>query len=126
MKQFKDFFTINLLILFFVFTACNKDDGDDHNLGTLTDPVASFSWTGNDTPPPVIIQFINSSQYADTYEWNFGDNSMTSTVKNPTHTYHNTSNKPRNYTITLKSIDSKTDKENIRSRVLVVQPDSKK
>lgn len=121
MKRFKGAFIAAIVFSFLISSSCGKDD-EEHNVLTLTDPISSFSWTGNDGPAPVTIVFQNHSQYADTYEWKFGDNSMPSTVKNPTHTYHNTSNKPKNFTVTLTVKDTKTDKENTRSKVLVVQP----
>ncbi len=122
MKRFKTYFILSLLISVFILTSCNKDDGDEHNLSTLTDPIASFSWIGNDKPAPVTVQFSNTSQNSDQYEWKFGDNSMPSTVKNPSHTYNNTSNKPKNITVTLTATDSKTERSNTRSRVITIQP----
>jgi PKD repeat protein len=122
MKQFKILFTLAVFFISLGFSSCNTDDDDDHNVGTLTDPISSFSWTGNDKPAPVTEQFVNNSQNADQYEWNFGDNSMPSTVKNPSHTYHNNTNKPKSFYVTLKVTDSNTNKSNTRSRTIVIQP----
>jgi gliding motility-associated-like protein len=43
--------------------------------------------------------FINTSSNADSYVWNFGDGSGTSTVFSPTHSFP--SEEPGNYTVTL-------------------------
>lgn len=55
-------------------------------------PTASFDIFSNE----LIISLNNTSNDADSYAWNFGDDA-TSTEKNPMHTY----SKPGNYTITL-------------------------
>ena len=55
-------------------------------------PTADFSTVVSD----LIVDFTNLSQYADTYEWNFGDGN-TSSEENPTHTYSESGN----YTVTL-------------------------
>lgn len=46
---------------------------------------------------PVEVAFTNTSLKAETYEWNFGDNSATSTELNPKHRYTHSGN----YTVTL-------------------------
>jgi PKD repeat protein len=49
-------------------------------------PVADFYFTGDNVPAPCTIQFINTSENADTYLWTFGDGE-TSTEESPTHYY---------------------------------------
>ena len=60
-------------------------------------PTADFSSVVSD----LIVDFTNLSQYADTYEWNFGDGN-TSSEENPTHTYTESGN----YTVTLVATNS--------------------
>lgn len=59
-------------------------------------PIAGFtgSFTGC---RPLTINPINTSQFAATYLWDFGDGMGTSTAVNPSYTYYNAGN----YTITL-------------------------
>ncbi|MCB9328623.1 MAG: PKD domain-containing protein [Lewinellaceae bacterium] len=45
-------------------------------------PVASFSYNGNAN----VVQFVNTSQNAETYSWDFGDGT-TSSEMSPSHTY---------------------------------------
>ncbi len=46
---------------------------------------------------PFLVSFIDQSQGAETWEWDFGDGSPVSTLQNPTHTYWN----PGFYTVKL-------------------------
>ena len=50
------------------------------------EPVASFEAAVPAQPAPVDVQFTNTSQHADRYEWDFGDG-QTSTEENPSHQY---------------------------------------
>lgn len=51
------------------------------------DPISSFSYAGtNETP--AVVTFFNNSKNANSYFWDFGDNT-TSTEVNPTKTYQN-------------------------------------
>jgi PKD repeat protein len=52
------------------------------------EPVASFTTDkpGNFAAPGVLIHFTNTSEYATSYLWDFGDGA-TSTVTSPTHSY---------------------------------------
>lgn len=53
----------------------------------LSSPVANFVFTPNEvTIPNQPVSFINYSQFADEYIWNFGD-SVTSSELNPQHNY---------------------------------------
>jgi PKD repeat protein len=74
--------TIGLIVLLvLVGFRCNRDDDTISNK-----PAAKFSVSGYENPIPAPITFINISQNAVTYEWNFGDGG-TSTQSNPTHSY---------------------------------------
>ncbi|GAA4272045.1 PKD domain-containing protein [Aquimarina gracilis] len=77
-----------LLVITVAFLGC--EDDDDTNLPQV---VASFAQTINEDTGTV--SFINLSENADSYEWDFGDGS-TSTETNPTKTYQTGS-----YTVVL-------------------------
>jgi gliding motility-associated-like protein len=63
-------------------------------------PMAQFSMTPNSiTSFNNQVQFFNNSINADTYEWDFGDQSSISTLENPVHSYDEVGNVL--YTITL-------------------------
>lgn len=110
---------IPLLLVLVLAVACNKkEDPPDYYVNT---PIAGFTWTGNDGPAPVTVQFVNTSLNADQFEWEFGDG-QTSTQRDPSHTYQNTTNKPKNLTVVLKATDSGTGLFQRRSKVIVIQP----
>ncbi|MEL6922690.1 MAG: PKD domain-containing protein, partial [Bacteroidota bacterium] len=68
------------------------------NYVTIADPVASFSITdAYASCPPLIAEFVNSSQNADKWEWDFGDDSGTADLENPPHVY----TQPGSYTVSL-------------------------
>jgi PKD repeat protein len=114
-----------ILILVFVILAlsgCKKEDEDDlANITTLTLPIASFSYTGNDQPSPATIQFTNTSEYADVFAWDFGDGGS-STEVNPTHIYFNSSDKPKSFLVKLTATDTYSEKSNTRSRSITILP----
>ena len=100
-------------------TFCNKnEDIPDFYVNT---PIAGFDWTGNEGPAPVTVQFINTSEYADKFEWTFGDGGS-STAHDPVHTFHNSGTEPKNYNVILKATDSSTGQFQRKSRVIVIQP----
>lgn len=51
-------------------------------------PVSQFTLDAQSGCAPLTVQFTNSSLYADTYTWDFGDGTSAS-APNPTHTYYN-------------------------------------
>jgi gliding motility-associated-like protein len=55
---------------------------------------------------PFKSSFINSTQNANTYSWNFGDGSPASTIANPVHIYTNTTTAAITYTAQLISTSS--------------------
>lgn len=110
---------LKLVPFIFLLLACSKGkDQPDYYVDT---PIAGFSWTGNEGPAPVTVQFVNSSEYADIFEWNFDDGG-TSTETNPQHTFYNNGTKPKNFNVVLKATDSGTGLYQRRSRVIVIQP----
>jgi len=72
---------ISFALLMLLQFGCNKKDNTP---GTSTD--ADFSIAGFEAAAPCTITFINTSQQATSYFWNFGDGT-TSNLSNPTHTY---------------------------------------
>ncbi len=71
-----------------VFMSCSDDE-------EIPKPVAGFTFT-IDAATGGIVTFTNTSQNADTYAWDFGDNTF-STLENPQKTYLANGN----YTVTL-------------------------
>ncbi len=59
-------------------------------------PVADFTPLDTSGCPPLTVEFNNTSMYADTYTWDFGDGTFSS-EKNPTHTFYES----RQYNIKL-------------------------
>ena len=93
MKQF----TFGLLLLLFV-ASCSK-------------PIAQFKTNATKYMAPADVQFTNTSQKADRYEWDFGDG-QTSTQEAPIHHY----TKSGNYNVVLKAIKGekvKTTKQKV-------------
>lgn len=60
-------------------------------------PFALFDMSKDGGVPPFEITFTNKSENTDTYVWDFGDNTPTTTEKSPKHTYTASGT----YTITL-------------------------
>lgn len=69
----------------------------DHNI-IVADPVAQFEGDPlYESCPPLLTTFTNQSINANSFEWNFGDNSGLSDNENPAHLY----NEPGLYDVTL-------------------------
>lgn len=85
MKKYLKLASLFAVILILI-AACSKD---------TPAPTATFTATveGN------VVTFAVTATDAESYEWNFGDGSVVSTIKNPTHTY---TEYGQNYTVTLK------------------------
>lgn len=77
-----------LLVLLTLFVSCTEEP--------TTPPVADFSYEVSETNS-LEVTFTDLSQGAETYSWDFGDNTGTSTDTSPTYTYENGGN----YTVTL-------------------------
>lgn len=74
---------------------CSNEDSINVEVNPL--PVASFSLNQSNR----YFTFLNQSQYANSYRWDFGDGNN-STEKDPAHTYSQNGN----YTITLKALNT--------------------
>jgi|GEM_PF-888822 len=82
-------------------------------------PIAQFSYapdviTVNDTK----VQFTNSSMYADTYEWTFGDGGTEMGEENPEHEYPFVGN--ISYTVTLTAIND-NGCEDVTEQILPIE-----
>jgi PKD repeat protein len=70
------------------------------NVGVCPIPVTSFTVNMTNGCTPLTVQFSDNSTVTPTFwNWTFGDNSGTSTIQNPIHTY----TAAGNYTVTLIS-----------------------
>jgi PKD repeat protein len=89
-------------------------------------PIAAFSYTGNDGPAPVTIQFTNYSETIITdscdYLWTFGTNGPNSMEKNPTHVFSNGGSDVKVYMVSLKVIDLVSNLSQTRSIPIEIQP----
>lgn len=116
---------ITILLIFTIailLTGCAKVDEEDRkNVGTLTLPVASFYFTGNEGPAPVTVTFHNTSQYSDKWLWTF-HNGSTSSEFEPVFTYSNNSGEEKTFLVTLKATDTYTGETNTRSKSVLVLP----
>ncbi len=110
---------INFVAVWALVISCSKKENPpDYYVNT---PIAGFSWSGNDGPAPVTVQFTNSSENADKFEWNF-DDGQSSSEREPQHTFNNSSSEPKNFNVVLKVTDTYSGLFNRRSRVIVIQP----
>jgi hypothetical protein len=79
-----------ILVMAMSFLSCSSNEE------ATPQPVANFSYNGNDLRAPVSLAFTNASKDGDTYSWNFG-NGTTSNLKDPSVVY----NEGGNYQVTL-------------------------
>jgi hypothetical protein len=84
-----------LFFLFFLVLGfgCDKEET---TVSEGPAPIASFEITNQDPKVGEEVVFVNTSQNANTYEWDFGDNN-TATDENPGHVY----DQPGTYTVRL-------------------------
>ena len=105
-----------------LITGCTeKDENYLHNVSTLTFPVASFYFTGNEGPAPANVTFHNTSEYCDKYEWTF-HNGVKSTEFEPTYTYYNNTGNDKTFLVILKVTDSGSGETNTRSKSVLIHP----
>ena len=107
-----------IFILFIVMSCAKVDEQDQKNVGTLTLPIASFYFTGNEGPAPVTVTFHNTSQYCDQYLWTF-HNGATSAEHSPSFNYPKL-DVDKSYQVTLKVTDSGTGESNTRSKSVLI------
>jgi PKD repeat protein len=70
-----------------------------------TKPAVSFSATNAVGFPNLTTSFVNTTKFANSYEWDFGDGSAKSSLENPSHTYTTVGT----YTVSLKATNEKGD-----------------
>lgn len=110
-----------------ILTQCEKpDEADRANVGTLTYPIASFSYSGNDGPAPVVISFTNTSQYANSFKWTFGDGTFSYDHTPAAHKYENNTMEPKSYLVVLTAKDTISQLSNTRSQSILILPGNKK
>lgn len=80
MRSLKVFSSLLLVPVLLCFSGCENNTSQD------PDPIVSFSMDNKDGSVGDIITFTNTTKYASSYEWDFGDG-RTSTEENPTHAY---------------------------------------
>lgn len=103
-----------ITIILFTLNACK-----DEEKGDLTSVTANFTYTSTSDYAPAQFYFTNTSSFATTYLWDFGD-STTSTASRPTHTY----TKPGTYNVKLvASADGKSN--TIIKSIIVLPPPTK-
>jgi len=106
MKTKLTLFALGLMI---AFMSCKKEEAL---------PVSTFTFTVNSTKAPVTASFINNSQNADTYLWNFGDGTS-SAEKNPVHVYTTQGQ----YTIALEAKSGSGNTNSSVQYITVLKPD---
>jgi len=90
-----------LIVTLFVFTGCDSDDDAGQTATTNASYIYVVGAAGE-------VSFVNTSELADTYTWDFGDGT-TSTLKDPSNTYTSTGD----YTVTLTATDSESGDSDI-------------
>lgn len=103
-----------------IVAGCTKEE-DPKNVESLGLPIASFSYSGNEGPAPVTVQFNNTSEYCDQYEWTF-HNGAKSNEFAPSFTYNNTTGEDQNFLVILKVTDGPTGETNTRSKSVLIRP----
>lgn len=93
----------SLFIGVFIFASCQKD------------PIADFDVSKSVAEINEPISFTNSSEEAESFEWEFGDG-VTSTSENPTHSYSTSGT----YTVTLTSYSKKEKKMDKASAIITI------
>ena len=118
MSKFSLLISLIVLMTLITVSCTEEEDKPDYYVNT---PIAGFSWSGNEGPAPVTVQFNNSSENADKFEWNFDDGGVSNEFE-PVHTFYNSSSEPKNFNVVLKATDSYSGLFQRRSRVIVIQP----
>jgi PKD repeat protein len=95
--MYKSIKIVSLLVVFLSFLSCDSDDDSVQN-NTL-----SSGYTYVREASAGVITFINTSENADTYVWDFGDGT-TSLIKDPVKTYTQTGE----YVVNLTAKNNKT------------------
>ncbi len=111
-KRFMQVFLLIATFAFFALASCSKDDDDPP-----ADPIASFQYEISEDNP-LEVKFMNFSQNAETYSWDFGDEN-TSTEENPTHVYDGFDT----YEVTLTATNADGVSRSFSATIEVQDPD---
>lgn len=94
-----------------VSTICRENSVD------IADPVAGFSVDSTFAScPPLPVNFFNESINADSYTWDYGDNSGLSNLNDPSHIY----TIPGVYNVTLKAFRTEACQDSLTTQDLIV------
>lgn len=111
-----------------IFSSCQEETVIEPDI-TLQYPVAAFTFSGNDGPPPVTIQFVNKSETSNpdsvSYTWTFGMDGPQSNLKDPSFTFNNSGSQPKVYLVTLKVTDMLSNFSQARSLGIEIQGSQK-
>ncbi|MBM3405473.1 MAG: PKD domain-containing protein [Bacteroidetes bacterium] len=83
-------------------------------------PTAAFTYSGNNSfTEPCSLIFVNKSVNTFSWEWDFGDDSV-STVKDPVHVYPEAGE----YTVRLKAFTESRKEWAVAEKSIIIKPDS--
>lgn len=112
--------------------AYNATDITDNNTAVVTNCVnvtspvvaANFTAVYRNGTAPMTVSFIDQSTATIpvTYRWDFGDNSTTSTMRNPEHVYQASGNYSVNLTISDNSTYFVSNSTNLTNYISVINP----
>ena len=111
-------FIMGFMIIFTLSCEEDKPLNPDPNIFT---PIASFDYTMQILENIVRVSFINTSQNADVYLWDFGDGTS-STQVSPVKDYPRPIAKPKSYNVVLTAFDTVNDTYNRTSTTLLLEP----
>ncbi len=118
--------TITFILSAIIFISCSKEDNKIDPPDSANYPVAAFSFSGNDGPAPVTVQFTNYSEVINldscTYTWTFGEHGPQSHIKDPSFTFSNNTNQTKSFPVTLKVHDLISDLSQSRTYTVPVKP----
>jgi PKD repeat protein len=110
MKMYmKNVMIATFLLLGVFLVGCDDDEGK-----TVPEIVPDFNFTIEDEDGTV--NFINNTENALSYEWNFGDGSTITEEINPTHVYAASGT----YTVELTAINKESDSKSITADVTIL------
>lgn len=118
---FRNALAIVSLIALTTLSACSKSEDTPQSAETYFTPIAAFAFTMEEKNGSMLVTFANTSSYADTYKWEFGDGNSSASVS-PTHVYPIPATKPISYTVVLTASHSENTLSNKSSRVLTINP----
>ena len=85
-------------------------------IGSGIKPQVSFTADNTLGFPVMTTTFTNTTTYATSYEWNFGDGSATSSLQNPQHAYE----LEGQYTVTLKATNASGETTLVKTNFITV------